>query len=133
MLTAGRRSPPLDARILAVASIGSDLAGVRVALLGEELAERRAERITRFNLELTRQDETHKRSGEQAVADAHSPEAQADWEALAAASPGSSASSQPTPPNPNVVDQLAKLADLRDRGVLSDAELEAQKKQLLGG
>jgi hypothetical protein len=32
---------------------------------------------------------------------------------------------------PNVVDQLSKLADLRDRGVLSQAEFEAQKAKLL--
>jgi Short C-terminal domain len=30
-------------------------------------------------------------------------------------------------------DALTKLADLRDRGVLTDAEFEAQKKKLLGG
>lgn len=32
---------------------------------------------------------------------------------------------------PNLVDQLAKLADLRDRGALTDAEFEAQKAKLL--
>jgi membrane protease subunit (stomatin/prohibitin family) len=31
-----------------------------------------------------------------------------------------------------VADELAKLADLRDRGVLSDAEFEAAKARLLG-
>lgn len=31
------------------------------------------------------------------------------------------------------VAQLEKLADLRDRGALTDAEFEAQKRQLLGG
>jgi hypothetical protein len=30
-------------------------------------------------------------------------------------------------------DQLAKLADLKDRGVLSEAEFEAQKAKILGG
>jgi len=34
-------------------------------------------------------------------------------------------------PQPSVVDQLAKLADLRDRGALTDAEFEAQKAKLL--
>jgi hypothetical protein len=32
---------------------------------------------------------------------------------------------------PDVADQLTKLADLRDRGVLSDAEFEAQKAKIL--
>jgi hypothetical protein len=35
---------------------------------------------------------------------------------------------QPT----DVVDALGKLADLRDRGVLTPAEFEAQKQKLLG-
>lgn len=33
---------------------------------------------------------------------------------------------------PDVADELTKLADLRDRGVLTDAEFEAQKAKLLG-
>jgi Short C-terminal domain len=37
----------------------------------------------------------------------------------------------PAPAQPSVVDQLTKLADLRDRGVLTDAEFEAQKAKLL--
>jgi hypothetical protein len=32
----------------------------------------------------------------------------------------------------DVADQLTKLADLRDRGVLTDAEFDAQKQKLLG-
>jgi hypothetical protein len=32
---------------------------------------------------------------------------------------------------PDVADQLSKLADLRDRGVLTEAEFEAQKAKLL--
>jgi hypothetical protein len=41
---------------------------------------------------------------------------------------------QPAAPQPHVdvADQLTKLADLRDRGVLTDAEFETQKKKLLG-
>jgi hypothetical protein len=35
-------------------------------------------------------------------------------------------------PNADVADELAKLADLRDRGVLSGPEFEAQKAKLLG-
>lgn len=33
---------------------------------------------------------------------------------------------------PSTADELTKLAALRDRGVLTDAEFEAQKKKLLG-
>lgn len=32
----------------------------------------------------------------------------------------------------STADELAKLADLRDKGVITDAELEAQKLKLLG-
>lgn len=40
---------------------------------------------------------------------------------------------QPATPNPaEAVDALAKLADLRDRGVLTDEEFEAQKARILG-
>ncbi len=43
--------------------------------------------------------------------------------------------SQETPAGPqfSVADELEKLADLRDRGVLSDEEFEAQKSKLLAG
>jgi uncharacterized membrane protein YdbT with pleckstrin-like domain len=36
------------------------------------------------------------------------------------------------PGAPPVADELAKLADLRDRGVISEAEFQAQKARLLG-
>jgi hypothetical protein len=32
----------------------------------------------------------------------------------------------------STADELAKLADLRDKGIITDAELEAQKTKLLG-
>jgi hypothetical protein len=35
------------------------------------------------------------------------------------------------PAQPNVVDELTRLADLRDRGILSPTEFEAEKRQLL--
>ncbi len=38
----------------------------------------------------------------------------------------------PAAPQTDVADQLTKLADLRDRGVLTAAEFEAQKQKLLG-
>ena len=37
-----------------------------------------------------------------------------------------------TPPNPDVLEQLRKLGDLRKAGVLTDAEFEAKKAELLG-
>jgi len=39
----------------------------------------------------------------------------------------------PAPAPVDVADQLAKLADLHDRGVLTDEEFDAQKRKLLGG
>jgi hypothetical protein len=39
---------------------------------------------------------------------------------------------QPTAPPPDTADQLSKLADLHDRGALSDEEFEAAKKRVLG-
>jgi hypothetical protein len=41
------------------------------------------------------------------------------------------AAAQAGPPRIDVADELTKLAALRDRGVLSDAEFEAQKAKLL--
>ena len=41
------------------------------------------------------------------------------------------AQAQAASPKSDVADQLTKLADLRDRGVLSDAEFEAQKAKVL--
>jgi membrane protease subunit (stomatin/prohibitin family) len=39
---------------------------------------------------------------------------------------------QATAPAPDVADELGKLADLRDRGVLTDAEFQQQKAKFLG-
>jgi len=38
----------------------------------------------------------------------------------------------PAPPAASTAEELARLADLRDRGVLSEAEFQAQKAKLLG-
>ncbi len=35
--------------------------------------------------------------------------------------------------SPSAADQVAKLADLRDRGVISEAEFQQQKAKALGG
>ena len=42
------------------------------------------------------------------------------------------AAGQATAPAPDVADELGKLADLRDRGVLTEAEFQQQKAKLLG-
>ncbi len=49
--------------------------------------------------------------------------------------PAEQPSSAPTPPPPSgsMADELTKLAQLRDSGVLSPEEFDAQKARLLGG
>jgi hypothetical protein len=49
-------------------------------------------------------------------------------EMMAKSAPGSQGTAQPTP---DPVEQLSKLADLRDRGVLTEAEFQAQKARIL--
>ena len=39
---------------------------------------------------------------------------------------------QPAEAAPSYLDELEKLADLRDRGIISDDDFEAKKRQLLG-
>ena len=39
---------------------------------------------------------------------------------------------QPQPANPSYIEELEKLASLRDSGIISEEEFEAKKKQLLG-
>jgi len=36
------------------------------------------------------------------------------------------------PASDDAIEQIKKLAELRDQGILTDAEFEAKKKQLLG-
>ena len=53
----------------------------------------------------------------------------------ACAAPAAAApEAQPTPaePEPSYLDELERLAGLRDKGIVSDEEFEAKKKQLLG-
>ena len=46
---------------------------------------------------------------------------------------GSSSTAQAAPPaEPSYLDELEKLADLRDKGIITDDEFEAKKKELLG-
>src|SRR5918992_662239 len=42
-------------------------------------------------------------------------------------------SSRPSPSAPSVMTELERLAELRDRGVLTEAEFQNQKKKMLGG
>jgi hypothetical protein len=46
---------------------------------------------------------------------------------------GPAAPPPPAGPQPDLADQLRKLADLRDAGVLTEEEFAAQKTRLLGG
>ena len=51
----------------------------------------------------------------------------------ASAAPAPAAQPAPSPaPSESYLDELEKLADLRDRGVISPEDFEAKKKQLLG-
>ena len=52
--------------------------------------------------------------------------------AAAAGLPGARAGSRAAAPQVDVVEQLEKLGDLRDKGVLTEEEFEAQKAKLLG-
>jgi hypothetical protein len=45
--------------------------------------------------------------------------------------PGTDALASLLTPKPDISDQLTNLADLRDRGVLTEAEFDAQKAKLL--
>jgi hypothetical protein len=49
-----------------------------------------------------------------------------------AAAPAPAVAPQPAAPAPDPMDQLAKLGQLRDAGILTDAEFEAKKTELLG-
>jgi hypothetical protein len=60
-----------------------------------------------------------------------------DKASLAASPPmddgiNSSPASIPTGPGESYLEELEKLAGLRDRGIISDDEFDAKKKQLLG-
>lgn len=47
---------------------------------------------------------------------------------------GAQAAAAPAASAPvDLVDRVAKLADLRDRGALTEDEFQAQKKRILGG
>ena len=45
---------------------------------------------------------------------------------------GRTSTQAPPPPATSATEELARLADLRDRGVLTEAEFQAQKAKLLG-
>jgi ribosomal protein L12E/L44/L45/RPP1/RPP2 len=52
--------------------------------------------------------------------------------APAAAAPASTAPAVPAEPKPSYLDELERLAGLRDRGIISEEDFEAKKRQLLG-
>ncbi|MCB0253283.1 MAG: SHOCT domain-containing protein [Anaerolineae bacterium] len=64
---------------------------------------------------------------------AEAPAAQAsDAEAPAAPEPAAEASSTDASTQPAYLDELKKLAELHEQGILTDEEFSAKKKQLLG-
>lgn len=48
------------------------------------------------------------------------------------AAPASTPAAASAPATDDAVEQIKKFAELRDQGILTDAEFEAKKKQLLG-
>ena len=53
--------------------------------------------------------------------------------APAAPAPAAPAPAAPPPPaGPSYLEELEKLGELRDKGIITDAEFEAKKKELLG-
>ena len=57
---------------------------------------------------------------------------QAGWQAEAIANnPGPQRAAAPSGPNPDVAEQIGKLATLRDRGAITSEEFEAKKAELL--
>lgn len=48
------------------------------------------------------------------------------------AEPAAPATATPAAPQPDYITELEKLAGLRDKGIITDEEFEAKKKQLLG-
>lgn len=49
-----------------------------------------------------------------------------------AAAPAPAAPPEPAAAGPSYVNELEQLADLRDRGIITDEDFEAKKKELLG-
>jgi hypothetical protein len=50
----------------------------------------------------------------------------------AAAAPPRPSPPPPPPPEPSYLDELERLAALRDQGIITDEDFEAKKRQLLG-
>lgn len=55
-----------------------------------------------------------------------------DKAAMAAESGGTAAADAPAEPEPSYIDELERLATLRDQGAITEEEFEAKKAQLLG-
>jgi hypothetical protein len=55
-----------------------------------------------------------------------------DKATMAAESGGTAAAGAPAEPEPSYIDELERLAALRDQGVITDEEFTTKKEQLLG-
>ena len=73
-----------------------------------------------------------RRQAGRAAAAAPPPPQSAEPVYAAAPPPPPVAAAPVAPPAPDLVEQLTQLADLKDRGVLTDEEFAAQKARLLG-
>jgi hypothetical protein len=60
------------------------------------------------------------------------PQDKAALSAAPAVEDGESAAPEPTAKQTSYIEELQKLAGLRDQGIITDEEFEAKKKQLLG-
>ena len=68
------------------------------------------------------------------------PMTEEDQAALGSAEPAAAPAAAPAAPaaapapasEPSYLDELERLGDLRDKGIITDAEFEAKKKELLG-
>lgn len=88
-------------------------------------------------------DRIERRKQAEWVASGHAPESfpstdlgSAAGSAIGAATqwlaPGSASTQNPAPDGDPIISQLQELADLRDRGILTDDEFNAQKSRILG-
>ncbi len=74
---------------------------------------------------------SRRQAGRWAAQDAYQPE---QYEQPAYAAPAPPPPPPPGPPGPNdLIDNLRRLGDLRDQGVLTEEEFAAQKARLLNG
>lgn len=89
----------------------------------------------------------HQQAKAQQASDAQAYQEQQQWEAQQAAAQqaaaqqaaaqqaaaAQAAAAAPAAPQQDVIGQLTQLASLKDQGILTEAEFEAQKARILGG